>query len=224
MAVGEGFEPSTRAINPSASLAGRCIQPALPPSHGGQSRIRTYGPLRVIDVQDQRTKPNYAICPKMWLYTCIYSCLKPRRILLATSSCAPWPLCLIASRTNVPFYTFNSGICWFKIQLGASVLVMFLRSCTNLRHHSSYPRWLMGFEPTWGGSTIRCIAISATVTIHETGFEPVRSLDQRILSPLRLPIPPLVPIFQDRLLGFEPSKIIFCRNNLLTKYNCCICL
>lgn len=45
MAVGEGFEPSTRAINPSASLAGRCIQPALLPSHGGQGGIRTHGPL-----------------------------------------------------------------------------------------------------------------------------------------------------------------------------------
>ena len=29
--------------------------------------------------------------------------------------------------------------------------------------------------------------------VHETGLEPARSCDQRILSPLRLPVPPLVP-------------------------------
>ena len=38
--------------------------------------------------------------------------------------------------------------------------------------------------------------------VHEAGLEPARSFDQRILSPLRLPIPPLVPMELPK--GLEP--------------------
>ena len=38
--------------------------------------------------------------------------------------------------------------------------------------------------------------------VHEAGLEPARSFDQRILSPLRLPIPPLVPMEPPE--GLEP--------------------
>lgn len=55
MAVGERIELSTRAINPSASLAGRCIQPALPPNHSEGLGTRTLTPLITVtsDFQDR---------------------------------------------------------------------------------------------------------------------------------------------------------------------------
>ena len=40
----------------------------------------------------------------------------------------------------------------------------------------------------------------------ETGIEPVRSRDRRILSPVRLPVPPLGHTMEGE--GFEPSKAV----------------
>ena len=64
MAVGEGFEPSTRAINPSASLAGKCIQPdsaTQPWRTGWDSNPRAA--LATQKISSLRRYDHFGTCP-----------------------------------------------------------------------------------------------------------------------------------------------------------------